>query len=233
MSYPEFKVSAAEPEVPVWLRPLVWCRDEARASCADTSWVVRIPLLVFFAYVLVCHWTIPEYGNFLFNGINFGFHELGHVVFRPFGEFLMVAGGTILQCLMPVIAAVVFVRAQRDWFGVAFCLGWLGTNCFHCAIYCSDARGMLNLPLFGLGFRGWGADGVGDWSRMLGTLGLLEWDQTFAFAWRVVGSLCMLAGIAFGAWLLWEMHRWQVDFQRQREERFQRGAYVPEEQDPS
>lgn len=167
-------------------------QEQALEYCRDRSWEARLPVLLLFAYILFRHLTQLEYGNFLFNGINLGIHEAGHIVFRPFGEFLMIAGGTILQCLAPVVAAGLFYRQQRDFFAVAFCFGWLGTNCFNCAIYASDARGQLNLPLVSPWGQGFGADGMGDWSRMLRKLGMLEWDTT-----------CL----AFGGWLLWQMHR--------------------------
>lgn len=188
-------------------RVLFTLRDQAREWCRDRSWEVRVPVLLFFAYVLFRHLSQHEYGNFLFNGINLGFHEMGHIVFRPFGEFLMVAGGTILQCLVPILAALGFYWTQRDFFAVAFCFGWFATNCFGCAIYASDARGMLNLALVSPWGQGFGADGNGDWTRMLGRLGLLEYDTTISFAWKVLGTGSMLACFALGGWLLYEMHR--------------------------
>lgn len=183
-------------------------RDEAVEWCRDRSWEVRAPVLLLLAWVLYHHWTeYIEYQNFFLGKFNFGIHEAGHLVFRPFGEFLTIAGGTILQLLAPVIAAASLWRTQRDAFGVAFCWGWLGTNWFHCATYCSDARGQLNLPLYSVGGQAFGADGVGDWSRMLGQLGLLEWDTKLAALMRLCGSASMLIGLALGAWLCWTMHR--------------------------
>lgn len=44
--------------------------------------------------------------------LNLGIHELGHMLFRPAGEFLCIAGGTILQLLIPIISVFMFVRQQ-------------------------------------------------------------------------------------------------------------------------
>jgi len=206
------------PDDPWWIRFPVWCRDEARASCADSSWEVRAPLLLFWVYLLIRHWSALEYHS-IAAGINLGIHEIGHVLFRPFGTFLMTAGGTIAQCAAPVIAGVLLIRQQRDWFGASVCLGWLGTNCFYCAMYCADAQGKLNLPLVSPWGRGWGKDGFGDWSVMLRGLDLLEWTDTFSFLWKLAGTACFLGAIAWGGWLLWEMHRWRQGFQQQREQR--------------
>src|SRR4051812_24863367 len=41
------------------------------------------------------------------------FHEAGHVIFGFFGRFLTVLGGSLLQCLVPIILAVAFLR-QRN-----------------------------------------------------------------------------------------------------------------------
>ncbi|RMG17103.1 MAG: hypothetical protein D6731_04690 [Planctomycetota bacterium] len=182
-------------------------REDAEQWCRERSWEVRVPVLLFFAYLWVRHLGSLEYGSFLFNGINLGIHEAGHILFRPFGEFLMLAGGTILQLLAPVVAAFAFWKTQRDYFAGAFCLGWLGTNLFNCAVYAADARGQLNLPLVSPWGRGFGADGVGDWTRMLGRLGLLEWDTTISTAFRWAASASFLLCLLFGAWLLWQMHR--------------------------
>ena len=46
------------------------------------------------------------------------FHEAGHIIFSPFGRFMTVLGGSLLQFLIPVIAAIAFVR-QEEPFGTA------------------------------------------------------------------------------------------------------------------
>lgn len=206
---PSFEiVGGASPEAPAPypLQVLRYLRDDAREWCRDRSWEVRLPVLIFFVYVLARSLTELEYGSFLFNGINLGFHEMGHILFRPLGEFMTIAGGTILQCLVPLIAAAGFWKAQRDYFAVAFSLGWFATNCFNAAIYAADARGKLNLPLVSPWGQGFGADGTGDWTRMLGELNLLEWDGAISLAWQALGTGSMLAALALGAWLLVEMH---------------------------
>ncbi len=47
-------------------------------------------------------------------------HEGGHLLFRFFGEWIMVAGGTFLQLFVPFALAVYFVF-QRQLPGTAFC----------------------------------------------------------------------------------------------------------------
>ena len=50
------------------------------------------------------------------------FHEAGHIIFSPLGRFMTVLGGSLLQFLIPVIAAIAFVR-QDEPFGAAICTG--------------------------------------------------------------------------------------------------------------
>lgn len=181
-------------------------RDEAVAWCRGRAWEARVPVLAYLAYVWFRHFGELEYVPLL-GGLNLGIHELGHVVFRPFGEFLMVAGGTILQCLAPIVAAILFYRQQDDFFAVAFCLGWLGTNFFSCGTYAADARGQLNLVLVAPGAQAFGQDGFGDWTRMLERFDMLAWDSTISLAFRAAGSASMLLALALGGWLCWHMAR--------------------------
>jgi hypothetical protein len=46
------------------------------------------------------------------HGPNLIFHEAGHVIFSPFGEFIMILGGSLGQILMPLIVAWVFVYRE-------------------------------------------------------------------------------------------------------------------------
>ncbi len=172
----------------------------------DRSWEVRAPVLVYLAWVLVQHLRSLEYGSW-FAGMNLPIHEAGHLVFRPLGELPMIAGGTILQCLAPIAAGVYLRWKQDDAFGAAFCLGWFATNCFDAGTYAADARGMLNLPLVSFGGQSFGADGGGDWTRLLGHFGLLERDQAISRAWRALGTASMLLALAYGAWLCWLIAR--------------------------
>jgi hypothetical protein len=50
-------------------------------------------------------------------------------------------------------------------------------------------------------------DGIGDWSRMLGKLGMLEWDTTISSFLRFSASASMLVCLGFGAWLLWRIYQ--------------------------
>lgn len=182
---------------------------EAVAWCRDRSWEVRAPVLLYLAYVLVRDLAAKdvEYASW-FAGITLGIHEAGHVVFRPFGEYLTILGGSLLQWLVPLVAAGALWRTQRDAFGVAFCLGWLGDSFFASAVYCSDARGERNLPLVSFEGQGLSVDlGGGDWRAILEPLGLLSHDLGVARLLKLVGVGWFAAALALGAWCCVTMHR--------------------------
>lgn len=78
------------------------------------------------------------------------FHEAGHVLFLPFGEWMTVAGGTIGQLLMPVVMGIALWRANRDAFGVSLALWLFGVSLLDVAPYVYDAED-LQLQLLGGG----------------------------------------------------------------------------------
>ena len=181
-------------------------RAESLEWCRGRSWVVRLPLWLYFVYTLSRHLGGTEPYRSIFDGINLGIHELGHVIFRPFGEFLTIAGGTIAQCLAPIAAGIVFHR-QRDFFAITVAVCWLATNLWGVAVYVGDARA-LALPLVapGMGMMPAG-DGpiLHDWNHLLGVTGLLRHDQTIAFFLRGAALAVMSLGLAGGAWLMVQM----------------------------
>ena len=172
---------------------------DAREWCAGRVPYARALLLMYFLYIGVRHIASTGY-NSLFKVLNLGIHELGHFAFAFCGEFLHIAGGTILQCLVPIISMFMFYR-QRDFFAIAIAFGWLSTNLLDVATYMADARDMM-LPLvspFG------GEDIVHDWNYLLSALGLLEWDMRLAFLVRIAAVVSILICLIFGAWLIGNM----------------------------
>lgn len=183
--------------------PRAWAHAtlaEAGAWCAGRCWWVRAPLILWLAVVLVRHLSDAEYQS-LFKPLNLGIHELGHFVFRPFGMFLSIAGGSLLQLLVPAGSLIMFYR-QPDFFGIAVALGWLGTNWFDVAVYVGDARSQA-LPLVSVG----GGEVIHDWHYLLQRCGLLNWDHTLQALCSAAGAGTLALAIAFGTWLLWRMAR--------------------------
>lgn len=171
---------------------------EARTWARKRQFLPRLPLTLYFLWLLFCYLLDRGYWCWL-SPLNFGVHELGHVVFAPFGRFIGVLGGSLLQCLLPVVGMVMFLR-QRDFYaiGVAFC--WLATNLYYVSWYMADARSMA-IPLLSIG----GGDAIHDWNYLLFHSGLLRLDGVLSIVVAALGAGWMLAGLALQGWLLWEM----------------------------
>ena len=169
--------------------------DTVRRDVAGKLWWPRLPLVVWFAVIIRNHLEDPRYAS-LWDGLNLGIHEVGHVLFSPLGEWMGVAGGTIAQLAAPVVAAVLFAR-QKDWFAVTVGVFWLGTNFVDVAVYMADARDLL-LPLVSTG----GGEIIHDWNYLLDSVGLLGRDHALAAGVRKLGVITMLAGMGSGAAVL-------------------------------
>ena len=128
---------------------------------------------------------------------NLVFHEAGHFIFAMFGQFMSVLGGSLLQFLIPVIAAVAFLRQDPPQpFGAAICAWWAGQNLTDLAPYIADSRS-LQLVLLG-GRTGAEVEGH-DWEYILTALGLLHRDQAIGRLAHGIGVVFMVASLAYAA----------------------------------
>lgn len=134
------------------------------------------------------------------HSINLPFHEAGHLIFIPFGEFMTVLGGSLFQVLMPLICAGAFLLKQRDPFGASVGLWWAAQSVMDVSPYIADARD-LQLMLLG-GVTGAEAEDFHDWERILRWLNLLPYDQTIAAWTKRLGNVVMMLALAWGAILL-------------------------------
>lgn len=130
---------------------------------------------------------------------NLVFHEAGHVLFSPFGRFLTVLGGSLMQLLIPVVLAVSFLRQEQP-FSAAVCAWWAGQNLVDLAPYIADARA-LRLVLLG-GRTGAEVEGH-DWEYLLTQLGAMHLDRAIGLWAHYGGILLMAASIGAGAWTLY------------------------------
>jgi hypothetical protein len=170
--------------------------------------VSQAPRWLFLA--LLSWWTArfvshPLDGDFIsasfLHLINLPFHEAGHIIFSPFGSFMMSLGGSLTQVLIPLVCAVEFVR-RDDWFGAAVGIWWAGQNLIDLAPYIADARA-LQLVLLG-GFTGAQVEGH-DWEAILTALGWLRYDRTLGYTAHWAGGLMMCASVGAAAWITLQM----------------------------
>jgi hypothetical protein len=124
----------------------------------------------------------------MIDGVNLVIHEAGHVFFMPFGQFLMIAGGSLLQVLLPAIFAFYFYYHGKN-YSCALVLLWVGESLLNVSVYASDAIAM-QLPLLG------GKDSIHDWNYLLDDLGWLSHTPEIAKALHAVAALIILGATA-------------------------------------
>ena len=119
-------------------------------------------------------------------------HEGGHLLFRFFGEFISVAGGTMLQLGVPLMLATWFIF-HRQVMGTAFCLFFFFENWLYTATYMADARAQA-LPLVTTGDPDFVEH---DWYAIFSSLGVLNYDTKIAAAIRILGWCGMIAVVGW------------------------------------
>jgi hypothetical protein len=179
-----------------------YIREDAVVWCAGKAWGWRLPILLYTAYVCIVHLLNPLPSDALcapLAGLTLAVHELGHIVFIPCGEFITVAGGSIMQLLAPILLTISFLK-QRDYFAISFSGGWLAFSMCNLATYIADARA-LQLTLVSIG----GQDARHDWNYLLDATNMLSMDTTIAMYVRIGALLVFLPSIALGVWCLYRM----------------------------
>jgi hypothetical protein len=179
--------------------PELWTERLPFLRALEDDWnpVPRAALAAWLAFYLLFLYQAAHGGGvlLLMDGVFVPIHEGGHLLFRFFGEFLSVAGGTLLQLLVPFLLALYFLL-QRNSQGVAFCMFFFFEQFLPIATYMADARAQ-ELPLLTVG----DADYViHDWNYLFSKVGLLEHDVQIAGATRFLGWLGMLGVVV---WLVW------------------------------
>jgi hypothetical protein len=130
-----------------------------------------------------------------FDGVFIPIHEGGHLLFRMFGEWIMVAGGTFLQLFVPFALAAYFAL-KRQVPGTAFCAFFFFEQFLPISIYMADARAQ-ELPLITVGNS---EDVIHDWFYLFSHAGLLEHDTQIAGVFRFAGWVGMLAIVGWFAY---------------------------------
>jgi predicted RNA-binding Zn-ribbon protein involved in translation (DUF1610 family) len=126
------------------------------------------------------------------------FHEAGHVIFRPFGEWMTIAGGSIGQLLMPAILAVALLWKNKDPFGAAVGLWLFGVSLIDLAPYIYDALEPQLVLLNG----STGEAGGHDWIYLLDSMRLIPRAQVIGLRVHGLGEVVVALAIGWGAWVL-------------------------------
>src|SRR3954471_9145050 len=151
----------------------------------------NIPRLIFAALLgLYFIWIAydPMQGSFL-DMVDLPIHETGHLLFRPFGEFLMVAGGSLFQVIFPAAFVGYFIWHEK-YYSAAIVLLWVGQSILNVFVYAADAVVMqLVLTSGSTGSEG----SFHDWNYLLTAIGLLASTKTVAGIIRFAGTLVIIS----------------------------------------
>jgi hypothetical protein len=129
-------------------------------------------------------------------------HEFGHILFRPFGEFMHLLGGSLFQVALPLVFASVFLLKNRDPFAAAVMLWWSAVAVMDVAPYVYDAQAPQHVLLTGRT----GDTGAHDFIDVLDDLGLLARAQAVGYAVHAVGVAMLIASFAWAGWILWKQY---------------------------
>jgi len=129
----------------------------------------------------------------VFDWIDLGVHELGHMIVMGGPRMLHFLAGSLLQVAVPAALAAYFMWRQKDMAGAGFCLAWAGTSAWDVSVYVADAP-IQALPLIG--------GGTHDWAYLLGPQGWDSIDQAGAIAGFVdfVGMTAAAIGVGLAVW---------------------------------
>lgn len=181
-------------KVPAWYRrPLIWARGK--------TWWWRLLILIWVLYIFALYVKDYDYPMHrmanIFNAIDFGIHEVGHFLFIPFGEFMTILGGSLLQTIFPLLwFGALFWK--RWYFAASLCFIWVGLNLYDVATYAADARARM-LPLATLASD---YDSAHDWYNILSRLNKLDSDLAIARGMRLAGTIFVIIGTALALLLI-------------------------------
>jgi hypothetical protein len=152
--------------------------------------LILLLLLARWTFVFLV-WPMREdvIGATFLHSINLPFHEAGHILFSPLGEFMTTLGGSLFQILVPIICGIAFLTTSWDPFAAAVMGWWAGENLLDVAIYINDARA-LQLTLIG-GQTGAEVDGH-DWEHILTMTNALHLDHRLANIAHAAGAIVMI-----------------------------------------
>lgn len=135
-------------------------------------------------------------GSSFMHNINLPFHEFGHILFMPFGDFMMILGGSLFQVLLPFGLTAVFIFKQQDNFAGSITLWWCGQSFIDVSPYIADAQ-LRALPLVG-----GGGEESHDWGNLLTMLNWLEHTAAIAKGCFLIGAIIIILSLIWGGWIL-------------------------------
>jgi len=155
---------------------------------------ISYPKLIFAALMSLYFISVayaPLNGSFL-DLVDLPIHETGHLVFRLFGEFMSIAGGSLFQVIVPAVFVGYFVRYEK-YYSAGIVLFWVGQSILNVFVYANDAVVMQLVLTSGMT----GSEGsFHDWNYLLTQTGLIRSTGVVAAMIRLCGTLTIITAMA-------------------------------------
>ena len=176
--------------------------DEVDALYVYTRAALLAGLIVYGVRLAAMDVPSWEMGGSLIHLPMVPFHEFGHILFRPFGEFMQNLGGALFQVGLPLVLGGIFLVKNRDPFAAAVMLWWSAVAVMDTAPYVYDAQVPQHILLTGRT----GDTGAHDFIDVLGDLGLLNRAQAVGRFTHAFGVVMLIASFAWGALTVWRQY---------------------------
>ena len=162
--------------------------------------VAALVLILLYSWTFITYPLEPNLGHSFLHNVDLAFHEAGHIIFMPFGRFMSILGGSLMQVLVPLTFAGTFLLYYRNPFAASVTFWWVGQSLVDVAPYIFDARNR-QLILLG-GITGRDDSTVHDWYNLLSQLDLLRFDHAIAKGTKALGVLIILTALVWGGLVL-------------------------------
>ena len=130
-------------------------------------------------------------------------HEFGHILFRPFGEFMTNLGGALFQAGLPLVFGGIFLVKNRDPYAAAVMLWWSAVAVMDTAPYVYDAQQPVHVLLTGRT----GDTGAHDFIDVLGDLGLLTQAQAVGYVVHKFGIAMLIVSFVWAGAIVWRQYQ--------------------------
>ena len=178
---------------------LFYVPDEVESTNVYLRGLLLAGLIVYGVKLAAMDIPSWEMGSALIHSPMVPIHEFGHILFRPFGEFMHNLGGALFQAGLPLVFGGIFLARNRDPFAAAVMLWWCAVAIMDTAPYMYDAQMPQHILLTGRT----GDTGSHDFIDVLGDLGLLHRAQAVGYVVHRFGIALLLVSFAWAAVMVW------------------------------
>lgn len=169
-------------------------KPQKSSSAALVAWYILLWLFFVYLYVQILGFQQGSIANPILAGmylVQFGVHEVSHIVFSFLPAILTAAAGSLSEVALTGLIVFAALRAKSYWAAV-FGLLWLMMAFISMGNYMADARAQL-MPLAGPS-----PDPIHDWHFVFSELGWLNADVAIGTAMKIIGWVVGAGGLVLG-----------------------------------